>query len=177
MSTTFAFLTLEPTLTEGYIGAILVTNNDGVPLEFRCTHAVKPTAIQRQLYGGTLQPHIGIELCGKPLLKELRNRPTIIVVKDGFLLGTRTSESEPVVLLTPASGLIETSDSTVQQARIESSLGNFEPLVLFPSPHHQEDIKMASESLQNIRFDPLEPFKRIQTALSTLADKEGAKYG
>ena len=63
------FLALyETSGNEGYLGAILVTNNQGVPQEFRCTHPVKPTNIQKPLYGNTLEPYIGITLCGAPLI-------------------------------------------------------------------------------------------------------------
>ncbi|MEZ4619252.1 MAG: hypothetical protein R2867_27585 [Caldilineaceae bacterium] len=48
------------------LGAILVLDELGKPQEFRVTYPVKPTMIQRQLYGDALVPHVGIELCGKP---------------------------------------------------------------------------------------------------------------
>jgi len=45
-----AFLSLCETLSrDGYIGAILVTDERGIPQEFRCTYPVKPTMIQRVL--------------------------------------------------------------------------------------------------------------------------------
>jgi hypothetical protein len=63
------FLTLQETLNkDGYIGAILITDTGGVPQEFRCTHPVKPTVIQKPLYGDTLEPYIGVNLCGVPLV-------------------------------------------------------------------------------------------------------------
>lgn len=64
------FLSLiETEAKDGYLGALLVTDARGIPQEFRCTHPVKPTTVQKSLYGDTLLPHIGINLCGIPLIK------------------------------------------------------------------------------------------------------------
>ena len=49
-------------------GGILVTDAHGKPVEFRCTSPIRPNAVQRTLYGGTLMPHIAVELVGVPLV-------------------------------------------------------------------------------------------------------------
>ena len=54
---------------KGYRGGILVTDEWGKPLEFRCTSPVHPNPVQRTLYGQTLLPHIAVELIGAPLLR------------------------------------------------------------------------------------------------------------
>ena len=47
-----SFLTIEKTENKGgYLGAILITDTRGVPIEFRCTYPIKPTLIQKPLYG------------------------------------------------------------------------------------------------------------------------------
>ena len=46
---------------DSYIGAILLTDLDSVPVEFRVTLPVRPTSIQRTLYGRALAPYIGVE--------------------------------------------------------------------------------------------------------------------
>ena len=64
------FLALyETSPRDGYLGAILITDLQGVPQEFRCTHPVKPTALQKPLYGNTLEPYIAVDLCGIPLIQ------------------------------------------------------------------------------------------------------------
>jgi hypothetical protein len=46
----------------------MVIDHRGYPLEFRCTTPVKPTPIQKIIYGSLLDQYIGVELCGKRLL-------------------------------------------------------------------------------------------------------------
>jgi len=74
MTDTIGFYALLSTTdNKGFVGALLITDDLGKPEEFRVTYPVKPTTLQRQLYGDSLIPHIGIELCGKPLYQALRN--------------------------------------------------------------------------------------------------------
>src|SRR3990172_10201066 len=86
------FLALYETSTQdGYIGAIFITDLQGIPQEFRCTHPVKPTTIQKPLYGDTLEPYIGVKLCGIPLVESIQNQPALIIVEKEFLLDVRSS--------------------------------------------------------------------------------------
>src|SRR3990170_6152507 len=86
------FLALQETSShDGYLGAILITDLQGVPQEFRCTHPVKPTTIQKPLYGDTLEPYIGVKLCGIPLVESIQNQPALIIVEKEFLLDVRSS--------------------------------------------------------------------------------------
>lgn len=74
------FLTVEPTSDNtGLIGAVLITDERGYPLEFRCTTPVRPTAIQRTLYGALLKPYVSVELCGRRLLAEIQRKPMLVV--------------------------------------------------------------------------------------------------
>ena len=83
----------------GYIGAILVVNNEGIPLEFKCTEAIKPTPVQRSLYGGTLETHIAVELCAKPLLDKVTNKPAILFVNEQAFLTVHEKTGIPAWLV------------------------------------------------------------------------------
>ena len=53
-----AFLAVHTTPDdEGYLGGILVTDEAGIPKEFRCTHPIRPTATQKALYRANLKTH------------------------------------------------------------------------------------------------------------------------
>ena len=81
MADMIGFYSLVATSDEkGYLGALLVTDDIGKPEEFRVTHPVKPTLLQRQIYGETLIPHIGVSLCGVPLYEALKNKPSLLLV-------------------------------------------------------------------------------------------------
>jgi hypothetical protein len=82
---------------DGFLSAVLVTCTQGIPEEFRCTHPLKPTLIQKPLYGDALEPYIGVNLCGVHLFKSIQNSPDLFVVDNDHLLGIRKSNFCPVV--------------------------------------------------------------------------------
>ena len=91
------FLTLEQTKQkDGYIGAILVTDSRGVPVDFRATHPVKPSAVQKTLYGDALEPYVALELCGKQLLQAVRTKPDLLIVSRPDLLDIHRNAKCPV---------------------------------------------------------------------------------
>jgi len=68
---------LEFDNSASYRGAILVTDDWGKPLEFRFTAPVKPTAVQRTLYGSMLTPHLLVALIAEPLMEALNEEPAV----------------------------------------------------------------------------------------------------
>ena len=85
---------LEFDNSASYRGAILVTDDWGKPLEFRCTAPVKPTAVQRTLYGSTLTPHLLVALIAKPLMDALNEEPAVF---RGFARVYCQSDFQPFV--------------------------------------------------------------------------------
>ncbi|MEW6410103.1 MAG: hypothetical protein AB1488_08360 [Nitrospirota bacterium] len=174
------FLALYETSShDGYLGAILITDLHGIPQEFRCTHPVKPTTIQKPLYGDTLQPYIGVNLCGIPLIESIQNNPSLIVVREEFLLDVRTASPCPVILIRRAGEVIdiETSDrpeTVLKRERIDCSTGRFQPIVFSPHPDFDDDRTSAMETLEKIfnYLDPLEPFERMAKAIEVLGKQE-----
>jgi len=76
----------------GIMGAILVTDADTKPLEFRVTAPIKPTSFQKTLYGDVLLEHILVELISVPLLNAINEQIDLIIVKDPFFLGTNNKQ-------------------------------------------------------------------------------------
>ena len=89
----------ETAALDSYVGAILITNENGIPLEFKCTHSVKPTAIQKSLYGNKLKPFIAINLCAIPLIFDISNKPEILFIDIPEILSLRTDIEIPTILL------------------------------------------------------------------------------
>lgn len=178
--TYIGFLALHETLAQdGFLGAILVTDLHGIPQEFRCTHPVKPTAIQKPLYGDTLQPYIGVNLCGIPLTESIKNKPELLIVRDELLLSVRTETPYPVVFLRRAGEAIDvtTPDASAnvsKRVRIDCSTGKFQPIVIASHPNFNEDVAAARVTIDKIfsNFDPIEPFERIEKAIETLAKQD-----
>lgn len=174
------FLALNETSAhDGYLGAILITDLQGIPQEFRCTHPVKPTTIQKPLYGKTLEPHIGVNLCGIPLFKSIQNTPSLILVHRENLIGVRIAIPCPVVFIRRAGEVIEVktsdnSETTLKRERIDCSTGRFQPIVFASHPDFNDDLTIAKEVLEKIfsYLDPIEPFERMSKAIEVLSKQD-----
>ena len=170
------FLTVEPTYDQiGLIGAVLVLDDKGYPLEFRCTTPVRPTTIQRTLYGSLLKPYVGVELCGKRLLAEMQRKPALIVTSSLDLLALSEGET-PVVAVLPVGEIIETESlaKDVARERLESASGRFQPVILMTRQDQQQEVNKVKIILNDMfrNFDLVEPFERIKTALKALAESD-----
>ena len=175
-----AFYALNKTQDErGYLGALLITDSAGVPTEFRCTRPVKPTAVQKPLYGAGLEAHIAVQLCGAQLLRSMKQRPALMIIQDNALIGMRHETDFPVVRVGRAGDSFEVrpadDDSADRNERIESPTGLFDPIVVNAHVDHGDDVNAALPILKQYakQVDPLEPFDRIAVALEKLAEQDG----
>ena len=80
---------LEVVLAEplGYVGGVLVADAFGLPLEFRHTMPVRPTKLQRALYGSALDRYLRSVVITQRLLSGLEHDPAIVLVGDATLVG------------------------------------------------------------------------------------------
>ncbi len=149
---------------EGIMGAILVTDTDTKPLEFRVTAPIKPTNFQKTLYGNVLMEHILVELISVPLLSAISQEIDLILVRDSLFLGTNNKQGVRVVrvfdLNDPSS-----KNGTVKEELLSSPSDNSKIMI--------ETIKKFEGELPEIRDklnsisenrNLLEPFERLQTA-------------
>lgn len=175
-----AFIGLYETQSrDGYIGSILVTDQQGVPQEFRCTHPVKPNAIQKPLYGSALEPYIGVHLCGIPLLRSLQNTPALVIVDKGALLGIRKSSDCPVVSLS-GNGKKETSKSGSNNGheknmeQLTSPNGRYPEISVSVHSNYSKDMEEARGLLYRTYglMDLIEPFERMGNAIAVLGKQD-----
>lgn len=149
-------------------GAILVTDSESKPVEFRCTNAVRPTSLQRVLYGGVLDQHLLVELISLPLLRAVSHKVSLIVIRDPLLLEVRHKVDTVVALIrSQAESAGSTDTGQIDDALLHSEGGTFEPLVLTVNKEYTSDASVARPLLELIakRCNPLEPFERLQLAL------------
>ncbi|NWF50887.1 MAG: hypothetical protein HXY49_10145 [Ignavibacteriaceae bacterium] len=81
----------------GLMGAILVTDSDTKPIEFRVTAPIRPTNFQKTLYGDVLLEHILVELISLPLLNAINQEIDLIIVKDPFFLGANNKQGVRII--------------------------------------------------------------------------------
>jgi len=157
--------------SKGYIGSLLVVDKKGKPEEFRVTYPVRPTMIQRQLYGDSLLPHIGIELCGYPLFRALDNKPDILFVDDPAFLNLESDISASVIYAVPentSAHLVDEGDTT---AIVRSPTGLYDPIAIrYPNTYTQPQHEQIERVLERLflGLNLIEPFQRIDAALAAL---------
>jgi hypothetical protein len=177
------FLQVSEIAPDSYLGAILVTKLTSVPVEFRVTLPVKPTNIQKSLYGESMVPYIGTELCGTQLLESITHNPEVVFVSPEYMLGVRPNSAAPVIHVLEAdqghgTKTVETDlDGADQNAPAKSwqlSGSNNQPITLSTALNFTEDYEITRDLIAELalKFDLLEPFARIDRAIDVLAEQD-----
>lgn len=160
-------------------GGILLTDLRGRPQDFRCTSTIKPNAIQRILYGGTLIEHMAMDLCGLPLLNALPKTPDVLLADRPELLVLRPTTEIPVLWIRRQSEiqLQGRANAGGEVEMVASEGGLFDTVLLSGHAEYGEDLLEPIELVRQIGqvLDPLEPFARISAALKLVQDKAGAR--
>lgn len=177
------FLQVLEIAPDTFMGAILVTRPTSVPVEFRVTLPVRPTSIQKSLYGDSMVPYIGTELCGTQLLEAITHDLELVLVSPHYMLGVRPNSAAPVIFVMndqaeiPSNGAAsDQADSngtpTAKSWRINSSKNT--PIFLTTAPGFAEDYDTTQATVAElaVRFDLLEPFERINRAIDVLAEQD-----
>jgi len=133
-------------------GGILTTDIETKPYEFRITSPIKPTQIQQILYGSSLKDHVYGELIGAPLIKATKEKLSIVLIKENYLMTMRSLVSVPVIFIRPNS------------AQVGEGI---RPVSLSAHRNFQNELTYAQTILAPImqKHDLLEPFERIRLGL------------
>ena len=123
-------------------GGCLVTDIHTNPQEFRCTAAIRPSELQKILYGKKLREYVCTELIGRPLLEKLRLKPTLVLVRLGEFANLRPTVERPIIMVEKVSSAFRLS----------------------AHPNYTEEIEPAQNLIQHLA-DILEPFERVHLAL------------
>lgn len=143
----------------GHIGGLLVTNQNGRPLEFQCTTPVRPNRTQEILFGETLRPWLLAELIGGTLLDRVGIKPGLVITSDPHLLELRNHTSVPVALAE-----IQSSDSTATESP-RLKLGNSQ--LRFHRSHAADVGELSSRRhLIPESANLQEPLERVREALA-----------
>ena len=136
-------------------GGILVTDINTYPIEFRVTGPIRPTALQKILYGNVLESYIYVELITLPLFKTINNQPLFAFTLSSHILEARSNLQLPIFQISQSNG--------------------FE---LKTHPKYEQELRVAKTVLSKLNKNMLlEPFSRIQAALSEAhKQKIGEKF-
>jgi hypothetical protein len=159
---------------DAYRGAILVTDERSNPLEFRCTAPVRPTPLQRTLYGKSLLPHILTELIAAPLIGSLREKPQMILISDDHFFDLRCKSAFPVIMVSASKAALRAKNSEHSKTLlIQSSSGKFSELEIEAHAKFPADLDSSGDRLRDLfgRWDLTEPFQRLAEGLKYVHDE------
>lgn len=157
-----------------YLGALMVTDHTGLPVDFRYTDPIAPTRLQRALYGGVLDRHLRTEVVAGTLLRALPQPPTLLVVDDRQFLDEPVAAC-PVVLLAPsAAGPLGPVGATHSQGGGSFLLQVTErenPVRVSVGETAGADHDTTARTLLRLgaTMDLLEPVERVRDALDLIA--------
>lgn len=84
-----------------FMGGAMVTDTQGLPLEFRYTEPVRATKLQRVLYGDVLEKYIHGDVVAANLIGRLEQKPELFLVADAALLPALGASGKKAALLLP----------------------------------------------------------------------------
>lgn len=147
----------------GVMGAILVTDAETKPLEFRVTAPIKPTAFQKTLYGDVLLEHVLVELISVPLLNAINEQIDLILVKDSLFLGANAKQAIRVVRVTSDEKSKSRASSKLEEVK---QADGTQKIFIETSKKFETELQGVKESLEKIaehrNLD--EPFERLRIA-------------
>jgi hypothetical protein len=82
-----------------FIGGAMVTDDHGLPVEFRYTEPVRANRLQRVLYGDVLERFIHTDVILTNLLERIEHKTALIIVSDPLYLTPIASETSKAVWL------------------------------------------------------------------------------
>jgi hypothetical protein len=147
----------------GIMGAILVTDPDTKPLEFRITAPIKPTNFQKTLYGDVLLEHLLVELIALPLLGAIKDDIDLVLVRDPLFLGINSKQGVRTVrLFNEKDGTVRSKKTGEEQSRLEGDFGVY----IETSKKFASELPEIIEKLSQISTtrNLIEPFDRLKTA-------------
>lgn len=173
------YLTIE-TKDNYFRGAALVTDARGIPADFRYTEPVRPTKLERILYGGALDIYLREEVILDNLLEAVEVSPSIWLVDSDELIRPVMKKAKIPVI----------SASTTQRSPLEHS-GQYEPtaedgvfifqadnisapLRLMLAEESSSQMAQLAQALQSAaeEMELLEPFSRMTRAMESVAESE-----
>lgn len=150
---TLCYLSCPQDAASAFLGALMITDYRARPLHFSFVSPVRPTRVQRILYGSTLEDHVKIDVIGRELLKDLPIVPDVLFVDTEQILAIRQITDIPVAFLSKSP---EHEDDPGKLTTLHYDTGS-----------HIDDQEVVGRVLSSLEayVDLVEPFTRMRDAL------------
>lgn len=157
-----------------YLGGVMLTDDHGIPLDFKYTVPVVPTKIQRIIYGSVLEQYIRNHVVIGALSKEISRSPSFFVVPQHQLYEIEEANNSLRVVSLQRTQLSQIGEpGTVTRGKENECLlqgTEKHPLrVLFGKiPAEQQEIVIKELVELTRHMDLIEPLERLEQALKSL---------
>ncbi len=178
-----AYLTVTTPVPNVYIGGVMVTDNRGLPVEFRYTDPIQPTRIQQILYGQVLSAYIKREVILETLLKSIESKFKCLLVEDENLVNYPSQGYSIIRLSETKSGPLGEVGQTEKISESEillqtSQQGSPLRLHLSNQTTPEGELPTAEPGYETLvaagqHMDVYEPMKRVQKALEVICQEAG----
>jgi len=175
------YLYISPFSNEGiYTGAVMITDFRGIPVDFNYVEPIKPTRLERVLYGNALEAYLREELILQNLVKSVTKKPEVLICQDSSLVvPARSLVKYPVIAIEQYSGLpLETAGTYERLPDGECFIYQVEEVgppikVCFGFSPQQAEVEALLHILKEAAgyMDLLEPFRRIVKALDVIIEE------
>ena len=162
---------------EKHLGGILVTNQIGVPLEFKYTEPVTASELHKILYGPVLDKYIHETVLLDRLVRDVRTEPDYFIApyeEREFLSSVAGKEMMAIQRFKAAPGEISGAFTRIRdrEAIVELEEGPVLRLAFSTSDDSQQHAMVAWLQDLGRTMDILEPLDRVATALRSLCGEE-----
>lgn len=158
-------------------GAVMATDPRGIPLDFRYTDPVRPTRLERVLYGEALEIYLREEILLRNLLKVLEIRPHLWLCRDRALLQPLADQGALPVLLVEVTSHppLENVGATEVQgggASILLQADSVSAPLRFTAPSGSQSFEALVPLLLDTArsMELVEPFSRMRKALEIVGE-------
>jgi len=163
-----------------YTGAAMVTDLRGIPVEFKYVDPIRPSKLEKVLYGNALEAYLKEELILQNLIKSIEKKPEVLICQDPSLIGPARSLLKTYVISIEryAGSPLESRGAFERLPDGESLLLQAEEVgppirVHFGFSFQETEIEAVLHILEEAAcyMDLLEPFQRIIKALDVVIEE------
>lgn len=157
-----------------YLGGVMVTDDHGIPLDFKYTVPVVPTKVQKIIYGSVLEQYIRNHVVIGALAKELVQQPPFFVVPQHQIFDIEEANSGMNLVSLQRTQFSPMGKGEVNRSKDNECLlqgwqeGNPLRVIFGGMPAEQQETVLKCLVEVTRHMDILEPLERLEQALKTL---------
>ena len=164
----------------GYLGAILVSDEKGFPLEFQYTDPIAPTKLQKVLYGNSLEKYLKVDVILDNLLNVLSSKIDILIVKDEQLLDSAKLKTDVIRVSETGSAVGELSQ-TIEKVKDDEYIFQYSKLAAPVRVTFKENVAEEDALFEKVHsiitklgenIDVIEPLERVQKSIDVIISKD-----